>query len=168
MILEQILDRCEVIQAGIVTALLLEGFRITDGTARGEGRTIGESHHAIDVNPAANRWPVEGLQQRVRQCQTACFHNNAVQLVSAFQQTLDGRQEIVLNRAAETTVVELNKTTIQLLFRTEAAAANQIAIEADTSEFIDHDGQSLTAVDEQMSQHGRFACPQKSGDHSHR
>ena len=168
MVLEQILDRCEVIKAGIVAALPLEGVRITDGTARGKGRTIGESHHAIDVNPAANRRPVEGLQQRLRQCQTTCFHDNAVQLVSAFKQTLDGRQEIVLHSAAKTAVVELNKTTLQLLFRTEAAAANQITIEADAAEFIHHHGQPLTAVHKQMTQHSGFASPKKSGDHCHR
>ena len=166
--MEQLIDSGDVIKAGIISALTFQGFWITDRTAFSESRTIRECHHAIDVDTAADGRPVEGLKQRIWQSQTTGLHNDAVELISPFQQTLDGGQEVVLHRAAEAAVVELHKTSFQLFLGTEAATANQVSIKTNTAEFVHHHGQPLTTVDQQMTQHRGFASPQESGDHRHR
>ena len=168
LIAEQLIDGGDVVQVRVLLALTLQGFGIGDRAARRQRFAIHQRHHAVDMHTTADRRPVECLQQRARQSQTAGLDHDAVQLIGTLQQLFHRRQEIILNRAAEAAVVEFNQATLQLLLRTEATTPDQITVKADAAEFIHHHRQPLAAGGEQMAQHGGFAGPEKSGDHGHR
>ena len=168
MILKQVVDRCEVIEAGILGPLPLQRFSISHWAACSQSFAIHQRHHTIHMHTAADGRPIQGLKQRPWQSETAGFNNDPIQLIRPFQQRLHGRQEVVLHRAAEAAVVQLNQTAVHLLLRTKAAAANQITIKPNAAKFVDHHGQSLTATGEQMAEHRGLAGPKKPGDHGHR
>ena len=168
MILKQLVDRCEVIEAGILGPLPLKRFSISHWAARSQGFAIHQRHHTIHMHTAADGRPIQGLEQRPRQSKTACFDDDPIQLIRPFQQRLHRRQEVVLNRATEATVVQLNQPSVNVLLGTEATAANQITIKPNAAEFVDHHGQPLTAAGEQMAEHRGLAGTKKPGDHCHR
>ena len=168
LITEQLIDRCDVIEAGIIPSLLLQCLPIRNGAASGQSFTVHQRHHTVHVHTAANGRPVQGLQQRTRQRQTTGLHHDSIQLIRPLQQLFHRRQEVVLHRAAQAAVVELHKTAVQLIVGAETATANQIPIQSDTAEFIDHHGQTLTTAGEQMAQNGGFTGTEETGDHGDR
>ena len=168
LIAEQLINGGDVVQVWVLLALALQGVGVSHRAARRQRFAIHQRHHAVDMHAAADRRPVEGLQQRARQSQTAGFNHDAVQLIGTLQQLFHRRQEIILNRAAEAAVVEFNQAALQLLLRAEATTSDQITIQTDAAELIHHHRQPLAAGGEQMAQHRGFAGPEKSGDHRHR
>ena len=168
LISKQLINGGDVIQARVVQPLVLESLTIRHRMSSGHGFPIHHGDHTVNVNTTSDRRPLQGLQQRTRQSKATCLHNDAVQVIRPLQQPLHRRQEVVLHRAAETSVVELDESSLDLLLRTEATAADQITIQTDTAEFVDHYSQSLTTVGQQMAQKRRFACTKETGDDGHR
>ena len=168
LIAEQLINGGDVVQVGVLLTLALQGVGVGHRAARRQRLTIHQCPPAGDMNAAADRRPVKGLQQRARQSQTTGFNHDAVQLIGTLQQLFHRRQEIILNRAAEAAVVEFNQAALQLLLRAEATTPDQITIQADAAELIHHHRQPLAAGGEQMAPHRGFAGPETSGDHRHR
>ena len=156
------------IKAGIIPTLLLQCLPIRNGATCGQGFTVHQSHYTVHVHTAANGRPVQGLQQRTRQRQTTGLHNDSIQLIRPLQQLFHRRKEVVLHRATQAAVVELHETAVYLIVGAETATANQIPIQSDTAEFIDHHGQTLTTAREQMAQNGCFTGTKETGDHGDR
>ena len=89
-------------------------------------------------------------------------------MIRPLEQPFHRRQEIVLDGAAETSVVQFQNTALQLLLWTEPATANQIAIQTDTAEFIDDNGKPLATVEEKVPQNRGLASTEETGDHRDR
>ena len=168
MILEQLLNVSEVIKARISQALGFKSGWITHNTAGRQGFTIHHGHHTADAGAAADLRPAEGLHQWHRQSQSAGFHHDAVELISPLQQGLHRRQEFVLHGATEAAVGQLHHAAVQLLLRAEAAAADQVAIDADLTKFIHQHRQPQPAVEQKLAQQGGFARTEKAGHHCDR
>ena len=79
------------------------------------------------------------------------------------QQGLDGRHEIVGDRAADTAIGELDDIVFRA--RGDAAASQNLAIDADIAEFVDDQGQTTAlCLLEQMADERRLAGAEKTGD----
>tara|TARA_B100001121_G_scaffold264612_1_gene246133 strand:- start:2675 stop:3265 length:591 start_codon:yes stop_codon:yes gene_type:complete len=168
LIPEQVIDGCEVIQIGILLTLTLEGRRISDGTAGTECLPIHNGDHTIYMHPFTDGWPFKSLQQRPGQSEAAGLNDDAIQLLGTLEQCLHRREEIVLHRAAQTAVVELHQPGIDLVVGAETTAADQITVETDRAEFIDHHGQTLAAVDQEMTKKCGLTGTKEPGDDSDR
>ena len=129
------------IEAGIGQALGLNRGWIADHVALGKGLAIHHRHHAGDTGAGADLGPTEGLHQGLGQGQAAGFDDDAVELVCALQQQLHRRQEFILHGAAEAAVGQFHHPAVQLLFGAEAAATNQLGIDAHLTKFIHQNGQ---------------------------
>ena len=156
------------IQARVLLTLTLQCIAISHGTSSRQGLTIHQRDHTVDMDAVSDLRPIKGLQQRPGQRQTTGLDNDAVQLISPFQQALHRRKEVVLHGAAEAAVVELHQTTLHLVLRAEAATADQITIEPDTAELIHHHRKPLTALGEQVPQNSGFTGSKKTGDNGDR
>jgi len=168
LISEQVIDGGEVIEIRILLSLSLECPGISHRAAGAEGLAVDNGDHTVHMNALADGWPLEGLQERSRQSQTACLNDDAVELIGALEQRLHRGQKVVLNRAAQTAVVELHQSTVNLIIGTEATAANQITVEPDRAEFIDHHSESLAAVDEKVAEKSCFSGSEEACDHGDR
>tara|TARA_B100000674_G_scaffold30254_1_gene21323 strand:+ start:259 stop:738 length:480 start_codon:yes stop_codon:yes gene_type:complete len=157
-----------VVEIRILQSLSLKCPGISHRTAGAESLAVDNGDHTVHMNALADGWPFEGLQEWSRQSQAACLNDNPVELIGALKQRLHRGEKVVLNRAAQTAVVELHQATVDLIIGTEATAANQITVEPDSAEFIDHHSQSLAAVDEKVPEKGCFSSSEETGDHGDR
>ena len=168
LIVKEGVDVTEVIQAGISHALGLEGRRIGHNAAVAEGFPIDHGHHAGDTGSGSDLRPAKGLDQRKRQGQTAGFNNDSIQLIGPLKQLLHHRKELVLNGAAEAAIGQLHDAAVELLLRAKAAAADQIAIDADFPELVDQNGEAQATREQQLAQQGGFTGAQEPGHHGDR
>ena len=104
LILKQILDRRQVIKAGIRPALGFHRLAIAHHMAGGEGFAIHHRDHRMHAGPGADGGPAEGSHQGFRKGESAGFHHDAVEVVRPLQQAQHGGQEFILNRAAKAAV----------------------------------------------------------------
>ena len=162
LIVEQLLEGGEVIEAGVGPPLGFHRFGISDDMASRQRFAIDHRHHRLHAHARPDRRPAEGRHQGGRKGQAAGFHDDAVELIRAFQQALHRRQEVVLHGAAEAAVGELHQAAVPFLFGAEAAGGDQIAVDAHIPEFVDDDGQALAALQQQVAQQGGFASPQEA------
>jgi hypothetical protein len=151
LVLEEIFDRPEVIQAGIRPALGIHRIGITHHMTGREGLAIDHGDHSMNAGPGADGWPTEGRHKWFRKSQPTGFHHDAVEVVGPLQQTQHGWQELVLNRAAEAAVRQFHQATIQIFGVTKATGGQQIAIDADLTELIDQNGKLQTAFKQEMA-----------------
>ena len=165
---EQFLQGTGVIQAGVCQALGFQCRGIGHHRSLGQGLTVHHGDHPIHPDAAADFGPVERRQQGLRQGQTTGFHQNSIQLVGPLQQGLHGGQEIILNGAAETAIGQLHHPPSPFLLRTESAAAQQVAVDADLAKLIHQHGQPQSRVEQQVTQQAGLAGAEKAGDHRHR
>ena len=168
MVIEQVFDGAEVIEAGIGQALGLNRGGITHHVALGQGLAIHHRHHTGHPGAGADLGPAEGLHQGLGQGQAAGFNDDAIELVGALEQQLHRRQEFILHRAAEAAVGQFHHPAVQLLLRTEAATADQFCIDPHLAKFIHQHGEPQATAQQQLAQQGRFTGPQKAGHHRHR
>ena len=166
LILEQLFEIGEVIEAGVGGPLPLKRFGVGHHTAASQRFAIHHRHHAIDTGAGTDVRPLEGLHQGLGQRQTAGFHHDAVEAIGGRQQFLHRRQEIVLNGAAEAAVGEFHQPAFELFLRAEAAAAQQVTVDAHFAEFIDQHRQTQAAGGKQMAQQSGFARAEKARHHS--
>ena len=156
------------IQAWIGQALGLKGFRVGHHMAGRQGLAIDHGHHAIHPGAGTNLWPGKGRNQRFRQGEATGFDDDAVELVGPLQQPLHRGQEIILNGAAQAPIGQLNKATLELLLRAETTTAQQVTINANLPKFIHQYGKPQAAGEQQLTQQGGFAGPEKSRHHGDR
>ena len=168
LVVEQVFDGAEVIEAGIGQALGLNRGGITHHVALGQGFAIDHRHHAGNAGAGADLGPAKGLHQGLGQGQATGFNNDAVELVGALEQQLHRRQEFILHRAAEAAVGQFHHPAVQLLLGAEATTTDQFGIDAHLPEFIHQNGQPQATGKQQLAQQGRFAGPQKARHHRHR
>ena len=150
------------IQAGVSTSLGFHRFAVSDNVAGRQGLAIDHRHHGLHAHARPDRRPAEGRHQGRRKGQAAGFHDDAVELIGALQQVLHGRQEVVLHGAAEAAVGELHQAAVPFLFGAEAAGGDQIAVDADITEFVDDDGQALAALQQEVAQQRGLAGAQET------
>src|SRR5262249_52777633 len=107
--------------------------------------------------------PVEGLDQRLRQCQAGCLDEYVLGRALALQEALQGRQEIVGDGAADAAIRQLDHILLAAAF--EAAAEQQLAIDAELAELVDDERQlpSIRLGDE-MAEEAGLAGTEKAGD----
>jgi len=165
---KQLVDRIAVVQAWIGLALGLEGLGIGHHMATCQRLPINNGDHRMHAGAGTDLRPAEGGHQRLGQGETTGFNNDAIESVSPRKQILHGGQEVILHRAAETAVGKLDQASIKLLIRAESAGSDQGPIDPDLAEFVDHHGQSLAAVQEQLAQKRGFASTEKTGHHRDR
>ncbi len=67
LILEHLLERVVVLDGRVGGALRRECFRIVGEQSLGDGGTVDDRDHAVDRDPRADRRPVEGRDQWLRQ-----------------------------------------------------------------------------------------------------
>ena len=165
LVLEQLIDGREVIEAGIGQPLGLEGGGISNHATLCKGFTIHNGDDSSHTGAGADLRPVERLNQRLRQSQTAGFDDDAIELIRSLKQEFHGGQELVLHGAAKTAIGQLNNSVFKLIVRTEATAADQIPVDADFPELIHENGQFQAALEQEMAQQGGLASSEKSGHH---
>ena len=121
LILKQILDRPQMIKAGIRTALGFHRCAITHHMACREGLAINNRHHGMHAGPGPDSGPAKCCHQGFGKGQSAGFHHDAVEVVGPLQQAQHGGKELILNGATEATVGQFHQTAIEFLGLAEAA-----------------------------------------------
>jgi hypothetical protein len=159
LFLKEILNGSGVIQAWIGQALGLKGFRVGHHMAGSQGLAIDNGHDAIHPGSGSNLWPSEGSNQRFREGEATGFDDDAVELVCPLQQPLHRGKEIILNGAAQATIGQLDKATLELLLRAKTTTAQQLTIDANLAKFIHQYGEPQAAGKQQLAQQGGFASP---------
>ena len=104
------------------------------------------------------------FSKRLRQGQTRGLDDDVIGADGQSHQSLDRRDEIIGDGAADTAIGKLNDV-LHRAIRIGAGFQN-VAIDADGAKFIDQDRQTLALrVLHQMADQRGFASPQKAGDH---
>ena len=81
LVLEQIFDGGEVIEALILLPLTFQGLGIANGTAATEGFAIHHRDNPIHVHTATDGWPLKSLEQGTGKGQTTRFNDNPIELI---------------------------------------------------------------------------------------
>ena len=121
LVLEQILDRIEMVEAGVGQALGLEGDRVGDHMAIGQRLTIHHRHNTMDAGARADGWPAKSGHQGLGQRQPTGLDDDAIELVRALQQLLHRRQKVILHGAAQAAIRQFDQTPLELIVGTEPA-----------------------------------------------
>ena len=164
LVLVDLLERVVVVDRTVGLPLRRELGRIVGEAALGHGRGIHDRHDAIDRHLGPDGRPVEGLDERLRQGEARGFDDDVVGPRRAGQQRLDGGDEIVRHGAAQAAVGEFD----DVLLRTglDAAGAQDVAVDPDVAELVDHERQPPPMrLSEQVADHRGLAGAQKAGDH---
>ncbi len=163
LILIDLGQRVVVIDGGVFLALAGDGLGVVGETAFGDGRRIDHGDDAVDGKARADRGPIEGLDQGLRQRKAGGLDEDVLGRVGAVDQRLHGRHEILGDRAAQAAVGQLD----DILFRAcvDAATAQQFTIDADAAELVDDKREPLAAHGlKHMPHQRRFTGPEKAGD----
>ena len=105
--------------AEIASALGCERFGIIRELAFCDGGTIDHRDDAVDGDAGADRRPVEGLDQRLRQSEARSFDQDMLRRVFAVQQLFERRHEIIRHRAADAAIGQFH----DVVFRAGIRAA---------------------------------------------
>ena len=163
LVLVDLGERIVVFDGGILGALAGDRLRIVGEAAFGDGRRIDHGDDAVDGEARADRRPVEGLDQRLRQSEARGLDEDVLGRQVAVDQRLHGRDEIVGDGAAQAAIGELDD--ILLRAALDAAAPQDFAVDADAAELVDDDGEPLAARGlEQMAHERGFAGAEEAGD----
>ena len=163
LVLVDLLERVVVVDRAVVRPLFGEAGRIVGEAALGHGRAIDHGHDAVDRHLGADLRPVEGLDEGLGQGEARRLDDNMVRARIARQQSLDGGHEIICHGAAQAPVGEFDDILVRAAV--DATGAQDVRIDADISEFIDHEGEAASArLLEQVADHRGLAGAQKTGD----
>ena len=168
LIVKQILNGIEMVEAGVRQALGFQGSRVADHMPGRQSLAVDDGHNGVDAGARPNFRPVEGGHQGLGQGQAAGFNDDAIKAIRLLQQQGHGRQKLVLHGAAETAIGQLHQAPFKLVLWAEATAGNQITVDANLTEFVDQHGQTLTAVQQQMAKKRGLARAQETRHHSDR
>src|SRR6185312_12272811 len=107
--------------------------------------------------------PVEGLHQRLRQREAGGLDDDVLGRIGSVQQRRERRQEIVGDRAADAAIGELEDATLVALF--EAAAADELAIDAEIAELVDDESEPpRSGLRDQAADQAGLAGTEEAGD----
>ena len=163
LVLEHLLDRVVMVERGIGAALRGERVHVGGDAAFGEGRPVDHGDNAVDGDAALDRGPLEGLDQRLRQRQARRLDQYVVDPGRARQDQVERRHEIVGDGAADAAIGELDD--ILLRAGLDAAALQDVAVDADVAELVDDDRQPPAAgVFQDVADQRRLAGAEKAGD----
>ena len=168
LILEQILDRPQVIEAGVRPALGFHRLAITHHMTCGKGFAIHHGHHRMDAGTGPDSGPAKRGHQGFGKGQSAGFHHDAVEVVGPLEQAEHGGQELILDGAAEAAVGKFHQAAVEFFGLTEAAGGQQVTINADFTELVDQHGELQTALQQQVTQQGGLAGAQETGHYGDR
>ena len=155
------------VEAWISPALGLHRLRVAHHMAGLQGLPIHHRHHRIHPRARAYLRPAESGHKGLRKRQTTGFHHDPIELIRPLEQKFHRGQELLLHGAAEAAIGQLHDAPGAFLLRAEAAAGDQVPIDAHLAEFIDQHGQTATAVEQQAAQEGGLPSSQKAGDHGY-
>src|SRR5262245_5160773 len=163
LVLVNLGERIIVIDGWILSALAGDRLGIIGEAAFGNGGRIDHGDHAVDGEPRADRRPVEGLDQWLRQSEAGGLDENVLWRRVVLDQRLHGWDEILGNGAAQAAVRELNNILLRAAF--DAAALQHFAVDADAAELIDDDGEPLAPRRlKQVTEKRSFPRAEEAGD----
>ncbi len=163
LVVEDLLHRVVMVEGLVGGALGGERGEVGGDAALGQRRAIDHGDDAIDRHPAADRRPVEGLDQRLRQGEAAGLDQDVVGRRGAGEQRIHGGDEVVGDRAAEAAIGQLDD--VGLVAGGDAAAAQDLGIDADIAELVDDDGEAAAAgILEQVADQRRLPGAAEAGD----
>ena len=163
LVLEHFLDRIVMVERLVGAALRGERIHVRRDAALGEGCPIDNGNDAVDGDAALHRRPLERLHERFRQSEAGGLDQDVVDLRRARQDQVERRHEIVGHGAADAAIGELDD--VLLRARLDAAALEDIAVDADVAELVDDDRQpAATGVFQDVADQRRLAGAEKAGD----
>ena len=129
------LDRIVMFERRVLRALAADSIRIVREPSRGNGRAVDHGDNAVDGDARGDLRPVEGLHQWFGKGQARRLDDDVLRRSRVVEETSECRNEIIRHRAADATVGQLDDA----LFRTalDAAASENLAVDADVAEFVD-------------------------------
>ena len=157
------------VQIGVGTALRVHRLRVGGELASGGGGHVDDGDDRVHRARIANLGPVEGLHQRFGQGQSGSLDQDVVDLGPALDELAHHRVELFLHRATQAAVgqfIELPRALAAVLVATDAAAAQNFAIDAELAELIDDDSDTPAfGVGEDVAQQcGLAAAEEASND----
>ena len=163
LVLEEFLDGILVVEVGIGRALGLHGGLIVGEAALGQRLGIDHGDDAIDSDARLDLGPVEGAHQRLGQCEPRGLDHDVLRRVGAVEELPHGRHEIVGHGAADAAVGKFDHVLVAAGFH--AAAAQDLAIDADIAELVDdeRDAAALGVLQHVADQRG-LARTEEAGD----
>ncbi len=155
-----------VVEVVVRAALRIHGLRVVGKTAIGHGGRIYHGYHGIYRKGVAQAWPLKCLHQRLGQRQAGGFDHQVVDLLAPRGQLLHNRREFFLHSAAQAAIGQFKQlAVIRVTFvAAQAAAAQQLAINAQLAKFVHDNGDALALRPRQyLAQQCGFARAQKAG-----
>ncbi len=163
LVLVDLLQRVVVIDRGVVRLLRRQRCGIVGEAPGGDGSAVDHCNDAVDGDARGDRRPVERLHQRLGQGEPRCFDQDVLGRIFERQQALQGRHEIVRHGAADATVGQLDDAILAACL--DAAALEDLAVDADIAELVDDHRQSAALRVLQDVAHQRcFTRAEKAGD----
>ncbi len=163
LILEHLLDRIVMVERLVRGALRSERIQVGGDLAVGQRRAIDHGDDAVDRHAALHRRPLERLDQRLGQRQAGGLDQDVVDLRRARQDLVERRHEIVGDGAADAAIGQFDD--VFLRAGVDAAALQDLAVDADIAELVDDDGEPLAlGVLEQVADQRRLAGAEEAGD----
>lgn len=160
LILEDFFHRIVVIERFVIRPLGGKRFHVMRHLALCKGGTVHDSHHGIHRYAALDRRPLERLHQGLRQGKARGLDEDMLHLRLAAEDLFNGRLEIIRDRAADAAIGQFDDVFLRAALN--AAAFENFAIDADITELIDDDGQSLAIkLFEKTAQQRGFSGPRK-------
>ena len=138
LIFEHLGQGCFVVDAVIGGALGIHRRHVRCEPARRDGFRVGQRDHAVNRDAAADRRPVERLQERLWQRQARGFDQDMIGARFHRQQRLDSRHEVIGHGAADAAIGQFDDVFRRAIG--DRAALQDFAIHPQRAEFIDHDG----------------------------
>ncbi len=104
LVCEYFLHRIVVFERWIGGTLLRKRFQVGGDPPVRQGRAVDHCHHPVDRDPAADCRPMEGLNQRLGQCQAGGFDHDMLHGGLPRQDRVESRHEFVSHGAAKAAV----------------------------------------------------------------
>ena len=155
------------IQTVVRQTLRIHTRHIWRKTPRRNSLGIRQSDHPINRDPASDRRPVKGLQQRFRQCQSRSFDQNVIRQRVQRHQGFDRRNKVIGYSAANTTVRQFYDVFRRAI--RDGAAFQNLTIHTHITKLIDDHRQTAAfGRFDQMADQSGFPRPQKARHNRHR
>ena len=144
-------------------ALGLDGVGIAGEEPAGDRGAIDHGDHAVYRDPGADLRPAKGLDQGLGQGEPGSLDDDMVRRIGPIQEALNGRDEVVGDRAADAAVGQFQD--VVLGAARDAAALENFAVHAEVAELVDDQGQALAAgVLQEVPDSRGLAGAEEAGD----
>ena len=163
LVLEDFFERIVVLHRPVGGALKGKGLRILGKEARSHRRPVDHRDDAVHRDAGADRRPVEGVDERLRQGEPGGLDEDMLRRVRPVEELVEGGDEVVGDGAADAAVRQFDD--VLLGATADAAAFDEGTIEAEIAELVDDDREPAPArVLEEVAQERRLARAEKAGD----